>query len=77
MTMIEVLKILEASLSEEIRLEGELLEAGTEKRDALVTLLLLTSFETYSELREAGLTDRQVAAYLKDAAARELVAPAG
>jgi flagellar biosynthesis/type III secretory pathway chaperone len=36
--MIEVLKFLEASLSEEIRLEGELLEAGTEKRDALVTL---------------------------------------
>ena len=53
------------------------LARGVTRRNALVTLLLLTSFETYSELREAGLTDRQVAAYLKDAAARELVAPAG
>lgn len=36
--MIEVLKALEESLVEEIRLERELLEVGTRKRDALVAL---------------------------------------
>jgi len=53
------------------------LAAGVTKRDALVTLLLLTSFETYCELREAGLSDRQAATFLKERAARELLAPAG
>jgi AcrR family transcriptional regulator len=52
------------------------LAPGVSKRDALVTLLLLTSFGTYSELREAGLSDRQVAAYVQEAAARELLEPA-
>jgi AcrR family transcriptional regulator len=49
---------------------------GVSKRDALVTLLLLTSFETYCELREAGLSDRQVMTFLKERASRELLAPA-
>jgi AcrR family transcriptional regulator len=63
-------------LAESLARSGRLAR-GVTRRDALVTLLLLTSFETYCELREAGLTDRQVSAYLKDAATRELVAPAG
>jgi hypothetical protein len=53
------------------------LASGLTKRDALVTLLLLTSFETYGELREAGLSDRQTATFLKERARRELLAPAG
>jgi len=53
------------------------LATGVTKRDALATLLLLTSFETYCELREAGLTDRQTASFLKERARRELLAPAG
>lgn len=51
------------------------LAAGVSRRDALVTLLLLTSFETYCELREAGLSDRQTATFLKERARRELLAP--
>ena len=42
-----------------------------------MNLLLLTSFETYCELREAGLSDRQTATFLKEWAGRELLAPAG
>jgi AcrR family transcriptional regulator len=53
------------------------LAPGVTKRDALVTLLLLTSFETYCELREAGLSDRQTATFLKERAGRELLAPVG
>jgi AcrR family transcriptional regulator len=49
------------------------LAPGVSRRDALVTLLLLTSFETYCELRVAGLSDRQTAAFLKAKAARELL----
>jgi hypothetical protein len=56
---------------------SERLAPGVAKRDAMVTLLLLTSFETYRELREAGLSDRQTASFLKKRAARELLAPAG
>jgi hypothetical protein len=68
--------------SELVRLADNLarsgrLAPGVTKRDALVTLLLLTSFETYCELREAGLSDRQVATFLKRRAGRELLAPAG
>jgi len=53
------------------------LAPGVTKRGALVSLLLLTSFETYCELREAGLSDRQTAAFLGERARRELLAPAG
>ena len=53
------------------------LAAGVSSGDALVNLLLLTSFETYCELREAGLSDRQTATFLEVWALRELLAPAG
>jgi AcrR family transcriptional regulator len=53
------------------------LAAGVSRRDALLTLLLLTSFETYCELREAGLSDRRAAAFLKARAGRELLSPLG
>jgi hypothetical protein len=53
------------------------LAAGVSWRDALVNLLLLTSFDTYCELREAGLSDRQTATFLEEWARRELLAPAG
>lgn len=49
------------------------LRQGVARARGLTTLLLLTSFGTYSELREAGLSDRQVTAYLQDAATRELL----
>ena len=35
---------------------------------ALTLLLVLSSYETYRELREAGLSDRQAAAFLQEAA---------
>src|SRR5262249_45452220 len=63
-------------LTESLVRSGRLAD-GVTKRDALVTLLLLTSFETYCELREAGLADRQVTGYFRASAARELRAPAG
>ena len=68
--------------SELVRLADNLarsgrLAPGVTKRDALVTLLLLTSFETYCELREAGLSHRQVSTFLKQRAGRELLSPAG
>jgi hypothetical protein len=34
-------------------------------------------FETYCELREAGLSGRQVTTFLKQCTGRELLAPAG
>jgi len=49
------------------------LRQGMSRARALATLLVLTSFETYSELREAGLSDRRLTAFLQDAAARELL----
>jgi len=36
-------------------------------------LHMLTSFETYLELQEAGLSDRQVTTFIQEAAARELL----
>jgi AcrR family transcriptional regulator len=41
--------------------------AVSDKR-ALTTLLLLTSYESYSELGEAGLSDRQATAFLQESA---------
>jgi len=40
----------------------------TTERRALALLLVLTSYETFRELREAGLTDRQLGATLHDTA---------
>jgi AcrR family transcriptional regulator len=41
---------------------------GTAHRRALPLLLVLTSYETYRELREAGLTDRQLTTTLQQSA---------
>jgi AcrR family transcriptional regulator len=48
-----------------------LLSAGGRER-ALMLLLVLSSYETFRELKEAGLTDRKAIAMLQDAA-RELL----
>ena len=37
-----------------------------------MTLLVLTSYETFRELREAGLSDRAATAFLQESAARQL-----
>jgi AcrR family transcriptional regulator len=63
--------------SELERLVRNLARAGrlrkeTNERRALALLLVLTSFETFRELREAGLTDRQLTTTLQQAA-RELL----
>ncbi len=49
------------------------LREGTNERRALTLLLVLTSYDTFRELREAGLTDRQLTATLQQAA-RDLLA---
>jgi AcrR family transcriptional regulator len=41
---------------------------------ALQTLLLLTSYESFRELREAGLSDRQLTAFLQESARTLLLA---
>src|SRR5881227_212993 len=51
-------------LARNLRRAGRL-RAGTTERTALLLLLVLTSYETFRELREAGLSDRQVATYLQ------------
>jgi AcrR family transcriptional regulator len=48
------------------------LRAGVTKARAHVVLLLLTSWGTYLELRQAGLSDRQVTSFLQETAEREL-----
>jgi AcrR family transcriptional regulator len=44
------------------------LRRGTNERRAVGLLLVLTSYETFRELRESGLTDRQIATTLQQAA---------
>ena len=44
------------------------LRDGTNERRALPLLLTLTSYETFRELREAGLTDKQLTTTLQKAA---------
>jgi AcrR family transcriptional regulator len=48
------------------------LQEGTNERRALSLLLVLTSYDTFRELREAGLTDRQLTTTLQQSA-RELI----
>jgi AcrR family transcriptional regulator len=48
------------------------LREGTNERRALSLLLVLTSYDTFRELREAGLTDRQLTTTLQQSA-RELI----
>jgi AcrR family transcriptional regulator len=54
-----------------LRRAGRLRARGDEQR-ALVTLLVLTSYETFRELRDAGLSDRAATAFLQQAAAAQL-----
>jgi AcrR family transcriptional regulator len=51
------------------------LRAGVTRQRALNLLLVLSSYDTYRELREAGLSDRQVATLLQQTA-RDLLLPA-
>lgn len=44
------------------------LRAGTTRAQALARLMVLSSYETYRELREAGLADRDVTKTVRDAA---------
>jgi AcrR family transcriptional regulator len=48
------------------------LREGTNERRALSLLLVLTSYDTFRELREAGLTDRQLTTTLQQST-RELI----
>lgn len=50
------------------------LHPGLAERHALAQLMLLTSYESYRELRHAGLSDAQVTKTLQDNARRLLVA---
>jgi AcrR family transcriptional regulator len=54
-----------------LRRAGRLRSSGDERR-ALVTLLVLTSYETFRELRDAGLSDRAATTFLQQAAAAQL-----
>ena len=50
-----------------LRRAGRLRDGMTERR-ALTLLLVLTSYDTFRELREAGLSDRQATAFLQQSA---------
>ena len=52
---------------------GGRLRAGTTERRALTLLLVLTSYDTFRELKEAGLSDRQATTLLQETV-RELLA---
>ena len=49
------------------------LRAGTAERRALTLLLVLTSYDTFRELKEAGLSDRQATTLLQETAAEALL----
>jgi AcrR family transcriptional regulator len=53
-----------------------LLRDGVTAQRALATLLVLSSYDTYRELRATGLTDKQIAAFLQDSAQRHLLSTA-
>jgi hypothetical protein len=52
------------------------LRAGVTKQRALAILLVLSSYDTYRELREAGLSDSQTTAFLQEGARGLLLPPA-
>jgi AcrR family transcriptional regulator len=57
-------------------LRGEgVLRDGVSDRDALTTLMLLTSYESYRELRLAGVSKRAVASALLDIARTQMLGP--
>jgi AcrR family transcriptional regulator len=55
--------------------QGRRLRPGVTKHRALTLLLVLTSYETFRELREDGLSDRQATTLLQKTA-RQLLLPA-
>ena len=52
---------------------GGHLRAGATERRALTLLLVLTSYDTFRELHEAGLSDRQATSLLQETARQMLV----
>jgi AcrR family transcriptional regulator len=53
--------------------EGKVLARGVDRGDALAHLMLLTSYGSYTELHEAGLSDSKAIAHLQSAAERLLL----
>jgi len=53
--------------------EGRALRKGVDRAEALAQLMLLTSYASYRELRQAGLSDAKVIAHAQDAAKRLLL----
>jgi len=51
------------------------LRAGLSTRNALALIMVLTSYESYRELREAGLSEREVTTRLQDSARALLIGP--
>ena len=51
------------------------LRAGLSIRNALALIMMLTSYESYSELREAGLSEREITTRLQDSARALLIGP--
>jgi AcrR family transcriptional regulator len=54
--------------------QARVLRVGVTEAKALTVLMLLTSYDGYRELREAGLSDREVAKTLQDVARTQLLA---
>lgn len=54
--------------------EAGVLRADLSDKHALTTLMLLTAYESYRELRHAGLSDRAVAPFIVEAARTQLLA---
>jgi AcrR family transcriptional regulator len=54
---------------------AHLLGAGVNQQHALSLLLVLTSYDTFRELRQAGLSDRQTITLLQETAQRLLLQP--
>ena len=51
------------------------LRAGLSTRNALALIMVLTSYESYRELREAGVSEREVTTRLQDSARALLIGP--
>ncbi len=62
-----------ARLARRLRSSGKL-HAGTSEKTALTTLMLLTSYDSFRELREAGLSEREVTRTLLESARTLLLA---
>jgi hypothetical protein len=53
--------------------QGRALRKGVDRGEALAQLMLLTSYGSYRELRQAGLSDTKLTAHVQDAARRLLL----